>query len=391
MKKRSDYTAVLVFSDGTAFPGYGIGAKGDALGELCFNTGMTGYQEILTDPSYAGQIINFTFPHIGNVGVNGEDYESRAIFASGLIMREDITNPSSFRAEDHLNDWLINNNITGICGVDTRAITRMIRIKGAMSAVIRHSASLNLAEDKLKLQEKARSHPGLSGLDLASRVSVEKPYEWIMGAWGHGGQRHKTGVRHKVIALDFGEKLNILRLLKSTGADVHVMPASTTFDEIIGMNADGVFLSNGPADPEPVSKYTSEVINKIIAANIPLFGICLGFQLIALALGAKTRKMSLGHRGGNQPVKNLETGQVEITSQNHGFEVLADTLPANALVTHVSLFDGSLEGFRLKDKPVMAVQYHPEASPGPHDSQYLFQVFADLMRQKAPQARSKHC
>jgi len=378
-----DFTAIIVFSDGTYFTGFGFGAEGEAVGEACFNTSMTGYQEILTDPSYAGQIINFTFPHIGIVGVNGEDYESRGIFASGLIVREAITNPSNFRAENHLCDWLKENGKVGISGVDTRAITRAIRTKGAMNAAIMHKSSGigEIAPLVDSLKQKAAAHRTLNNLDLASEVTTEKSYKWNTGTWQLGvGYSAMTAPKYKVVAVDFGEKLNILRLLAQYGADVQVVSARTSAEEIIKMNPDGVFLSNGPADPAATGEYAVPMIRRLIDAGLPIFGICLGFQLLALAVGAKTRKMKQGHRGANHPVKNLESGLVEITSQNHGFEVIAETLPANAKVTHISLFDGTLEGFKLTDKPVFAVQYHPEASPGPRDSEYLFGQFAESIK-----------
>lgn len=364
------------------FLGKGIGRQGEAAGEICFNTGLTGYQEILTDPSYAGQIITFTFPHIGNVGANDEDVESRQAFAKGLVVREDITTPSNFRSAHHLNDWLIAQNLIGICGVDTRALTRHIRTHGAQVAAIVHGdlSRLDLPALIARLQQTG----DLSGLDLASEVSTPSHYEWNQTGWQLGlGFGTLEEPQFHVVAIDFGEKLNILRNLASFGCKVTVVPATATAEEILALNPTGIFLSNGPADPAATAAYAAGTIRSLIDAGLPLFGICLGHQLTALALGAKTTKMHQGHRGANHPVKNLETGQVEITSQNHGFMVDPATLPPNAKPTHVSLFDGSLEGFRLTDKPVFCVQYHPEASPGPHDSHYLFQQFIDLMRHHA--------
>lgn len=353
--------------------------EGEAVGEICFNTGLTGYQEILTDPSYAGQIITFTFPHIGNVGTNDEDVESRQAFAKGLVMREDITTPSNFRSAYHLNEWLKTQRLIGICGVDTRALTRHIRTRGAQVAAIVHGdlTGLNIKE----LAARLKQTQDLSGVDLASAVSATAPYEWNQTGWELGlgfGTLEKP--EFHVVAIDFGEKLNILRNLASLGCRVTVVPATASAEEILALNPTGIFLSNGPADPAATAVYAASTIRTLMDAGKPIFGICLGHQLTALAVGAKTTKMHQGHRGSNHPVKNLETGQVEITSQNHGFMVDPDTLPSNAKITHVSLFDGSLEGFRLTDKPVFCVQYHPEASPGPHDSHYLFRQFVDLMR-----------
>ncbi|HEU0117501.1 MAG TPA: glutamine-hydrolyzing carbamoyl-phosphate synthase small subunit [Alphaproteobacteria bacterium] len=366
-------TAVLVLSDGTMFWGKGLGAAGSSVGEVCFNTSMTGYQEILTDPSYAGQIITFTFPHIGNVGANTEDLETGVPAARGLVLRSDITNPSNWRSAEHLDKWLKANNLIGISGIDTRALTLHIRDSGAPNGVIAHApdGKFNLDE----LHEKAESWPGLENMDLAIQVTCSKPYEWSEGVWHHDAAPE----RFHVVAVDYGAKRNILRCLVDAGCRVTVVPATATAEEIFALNPDGVFLSNGPGDPAATGVYAVPVIRAIIDRGIPLFGICLGHQLLALSLGGKTRKMKRGHRGANQPVKDMQTNKVEITSQNHGFEVMTETLPSNAEVTHTSLFDNSNEGLRLKDKPAFSVQYHPEASPGPHDSHYLFKRFVEMI------------
>lgn len=372
------HTGVLVLADGTVLEGYGIGAVGEAAGELCFNTSLTGYQEILTDPSYAGQIINFTFPHIGNIGANDEDIETDRIAARGLVMRADITAPSSWRARQHLAPWLAKNRLVGVSGIDTRAITLRVRDGGAPNAVVAHHPAGKF--DIPALIEKARAWPGLEGLDLAPDVTCSASYAWHETAWarGRGYGRLDQPKRH-VVAVDFGAKKNILRLLADAGCRVTVVPATTAAAEILALRPDGVFLSNGPGDPAATGAYAVPMIRAVIAANIPLFGICLGHQLLALALGGETRKMPCGHRGANHPVKDLTTGKVEITSQNHGFMVMPESLPGDVEVTHVSLFDGSNEGIRLKGRPVFSVQYHPEASPGPHDSRYLFSRFVEMM------------
>lgn len=372
-------TAVIVFDDKTLIWGYGIGAQTTTVGEICFNTSMTGYQEILTDPSYAGQIVNFTFPHIGNVGTNKEDLETTNPAARGLIVREDITDPSNWRAHKHFNDWLIEYNLPGICGVDTRAMTRKIRDNGAPVGVVCHNA--DGVFDLPALYEMAKNWGGLNGRDLAKDVSCTQSYNWNETTWtlkdGHGKQENPVC---KVVAVDFGAKRNILRCLASAGCDVTVVPANSTAQDILAHKPDGVFLSNGPGDPSATGEYAVPMIRELLDKNIPIFGICLGHQLLALALGAKTRKMHLGHRGGNQPVKDIETGRVEITSQNHGFEVVRESLPAGVTETHVSLFDGSNEGIKLSGKPVFSVQYHPEASPGPEDSYYLFERFVNNIK-----------
>jgi len=372
------HTGLLVFSDGTVLQGHGIGAVGDAVGELCFNTSLTGYQEVLTDPSYAGQIITFTFPHIGNTGTNDEDVEATKVAARGLVLRADVTAPSNWRAKEHLAPWLAQNNLIGISGIDTRALTIRIRDTGAPNVVVAHHPEGKF--DIPALVAKAKAWSGLEGLDLAPEVTCAAPYAWdeTVWAWGEGYGTQKEAKRH-VVAVDFGAKKNILRLLASSGCRVTVVPAQTTAAEILALRPDGVFLSNGPGDPAATGVYAVPMIRAILASNIPLFGICLGHQLLALALGGTTQKMPCGHRGANHPVKDLTTGRVEITSQNHGFMVLPQSLPGNVEITHVSLFDGSNEGLRLKGRAAFSVQYHPEASPGPHDSQHLFQQFVAMM------------
>lgn len=378
-------TGILVLADGTLFWGSGVGAAGEAVGEVCFNTSLTGYQEILTDPSYAGQIITFTFPHIGNVGTNPQDTECQRPVARGLVLRADITAPSNWRSTASLPDWLLQNNLIGICGIDTRALTIHIREHGAPNAVIAHNPQGKFDIDALQAQ--ARAWSGLEGLDLAPEVTCKQAYQWQETVWqwvedGKAGYGRSNETSHHVVAVDFGAKHNILRLLASAGCRVTVVPAQSTAAEILALKPDGVFLSNGPGDPAATGLYAVPMIQGLLAKKVPIFGICLGHQLLALALGAKTAKMERGHRGANHPVQELATGQVEITSQNHGFKVLTETLPANAEVTHVSLFDGSNEGFKLKDHPAFSVQYHPEASPGPHDSQHLFRRFVGMMEQQ---------
>jgi len=375
-------TGLLVLADGTVWQGQGIGATGDAVGEVCFNTSMTGYQEILTDPSYAGQIITFTFPHIGNVGTNPEDIETTTPAARGLVLSASISQPSSWRATQHLDAWLKSRNLVGIAGLDTRRLTRRIRDGGAPSGVVAHSTSGTFDLDALKA--KAATWPGLDGMDLAIEVSCRQSYRWEETPWvlgrGYGSQK---APRFHVVAVDYGAKRNILRCLANVGAQVTVVPATATAEEILGHKPDGIFLANGPGDPAATGVYAVPTIQKLLATEIPLFGICLGHQLLALALGGKTKKMHLGHRGANHPVKDLTTGKVEITSQNHGFAVMPESLPAGISVTHVSLFDGSNEGLSVDGKPVFSVQYHPEASPGPQDSHYLFERFAALIEKHA--------
>jgi carbamoyl-phosphate synthase small subunit len=375
-------TAALVLADGKVFFGQGIGKHGTTFGEICFNTGLTGYQEILTDLSYAGQIITFTFPHIGNIGANSEDIESKHPVARGLIIRENITTPSNFRSNSHLNDWLIKNKITGIAGIDTRALTRHIRLHGAQNVAIcffEKKAELNLKS----LLEKALAYPSLKGLELAEGVSCDKIYASKETVWKLGTGHGKLGkAKYKVVAIDYGAKLNILRCLADLGCDVTIVPATTSAEEILGLNPDGIFLSNGPGDPAATGEYALPILKKLIASGKPIFGICLGHQLLALAMGCSTSKMHQGHRGSNHPVQDLATGKVEITSQNHGFVVSKNALPDDVEITHLSLFDDTVEGIKSKTKPVFSVQYHPESSPGPHDSHYLFGRFIDLMESK---------
>jgi len=378
--------AVLIFPDSECFYGYGVGKIGKITGEICFNTSITGYQEILTDPSYSGQIINFTFPHIGNVGTNHDDIEAKKVRAKGLIIRELITNPSSYRANNHFEDFLIKNNLTGIANVDTRAITKKIRQTGAKTVAIIYQDDISKSDIEKAVQE-INLQRDLQGVELASFASENKTYNWgHQGSWNvelnsykEVDKIDKNRNKFKVVAIDFGAKLNILRCLTQVGLDVEVVGAKTSFEEIIALNPDGIFLSNGPGDPAQTAKYANDVIKKILKAKIPLFGICLGHQLLALALGAKTIKMHQGHRGANHPVKNLRTNKVEITSQNHGFCVDEKSLPSNLEITHISLFDKTIEGLRVKDSPAFCVQYHPESSPGPSDSFYLFNEFLDMI------------
>ena len=375
-KQPSDATAVIIFADGTVFFGRGFGAETKSVGEICFNTAMTGYQETLTDPSYAGQIITFTFPHIGNVGTNADDLETTNPAARGLIVREDVTEPSSWRNTKHLDAWLKEYNLPGISGIDTRALTKYIRDNGAPNGVLCHAPSGEF--DLEALHKEAQDWPGLEGMDLAKEVSCTQSYGWKEKCWTlEDGYTEQTNPDFKVVAVDFGAKRNILRCLANAGFDVTVVPAQSTAEDILAHKPDGVFLSNGPGDPAATGEYAVPMIQELLEKNMPVFGICLGHQLLAQALGGKTRKMHLGHRGANQPVKDLDTGKVEITSQNHGFEVIADSLPEGVEQSHVSLFDGSNEGLKVKDKPVFSVQYHPEASPGPQDSYYLFERFKE--------------
>jgi carbamoyl-phosphate synthase small subunit len=373
-------TAVLVLADGTLFWGRGVGATGHSLGEVCFNTSITGYQEILTDPSYAGQIISFTFPHIGNTGANDEDIETGTPAARGLVLRADITEPSNFRATQHLDTWLSARGLIGIAGVDTRRLTRRIRDLGAPHGVVAHAPDGQF--DIAALTAKAAGWSGLVGLDLAKEVTCTQRYSWNETAWalgqGHGAMPPED-TRFHVVAVDFGAKRNILRSLASLGCRVTVVPANATAEDVLGCEPDGVFLSNGPGDPAATGEYAVPMIRGVLKSGKPVFGICLGHQMLALALGAKTEKMHHGHRGANHPVKDLKTGIVEITSQNHGFVVTPESLPDSVEVTHVSLFDNTLEGIAMKNAPVFSVQHHPEASPGPRDSAYLFDRFIQLM------------
>ena len=367
-KRPDSLSATLVLNNNQIFKGLALGAKKTVVGEVCFNTSMTGYQEIISDPSYAGQIINFTFPHIGNVGTNFDDNETSVPFAKGVIINCDISNPSNYRSIKHFDDWLRKNDIPGICNVDTRDITNTIRDKGAPKGSLTTVKNIKIED----LKKKNQNWSGLNGLDLAKDVTCSKSYKF----------NKKSNAKYKIVAIDYGIKLNILNSLSNFNCEIIVVPASTDAQEIINLEPDGVFLSNGPGDPKATGKYAVPTINKLIKSNIPLFGICLGHQLIALALGAKTKKMFLGHRGANHPVKNLKTGLVEITSQNHGFEVSKKTIPKHVLVTHSSLFDGGIEGIRHKTKKVFSVQYHPESSPGPHDSHYLFNEFFEMIKNK---------
>ena len=374
-------TAVIVLADGTVFRGHGAGAEGEAVGELCFNTAMTGYQEVMTDPSYAGQIITFTFPHIGNIGANAEDVEATTPHALGCVMAEPITAPSSFRSDKSFDQWLADRGRIGVTGVDTRAITRRIRKTGAPNAVIAHRKDGKF--DVAALVAKAKGWSGLEGLDLAKGVSSAQAWAWNEGPWklgeGYLPGNLPADAPH-VVAIDYGIKRAILRQLVDAGARVTVVPATTGFDEIMALNPDGLFLSNGPGDPAATGVYAVPTIRKWLETKKPLFGICLGHQLLGLAIGAKTVKMQQGHRGANHPVKRLSDGKVEITSMNHGFVVDADTLPANARATHISLFANSLCGLELVDQPAFSVQHHPEASRGPQDSYYLFRRFVDGLK-----------
>jgi carbamoyl-phosphate synthase small subunit len=381
-------TGRLVLADGTVIAGTGLGATGSAVGEVCFNTAMTGYQEILTDPSYAGQIITFTFPHIGNVGANNEDTETSNLAARsgvrGCILRAPITEASNYRSAEHLDRWLKARGIIALCGIDTRALTARIRANGMPNGVIVHDPSGNF--DIAKLKAEAAAWPGLDGMDLVPEVTSGQSYGWdeTRWVWGKGYGRQEHADLH-VVAVDYGLKRNILRCLASAGCKVTVVPATTAAEDILERKPDGVFLSNGPGDPAATGRYAVPEIKKLIASGLPVFGICLGHQMLALALGAKTRKMHQGHHGANHPVKDFTTHKVEITSMNHGFTVDRETLPAEVEETHVSLFDGSNCGIQMKGRPVFSVQYHPEASPGPQDSHYLFDRFVAMMRKvKAP-------
>jgi carbamoyl-phosphate synthase small subunit len=401
-------TGVLVLADGEMAWGRGFGAEGSAVGEVCFHTAMTGYQEVMTDPSFAGQVVTFTFPHIGNVGANPDDIEANDPHALGIIVREDVTAPSNFRAVEHLDAWMLRHGRIGLSGIDTRALTRRIRAGGAPNAVIAHAA--DGVFDIPALLERARAWPGLEGMDLAVEVTTETHYGWDGGVWrlgfgydasaplpvaggAEGGavpnsdvtladmpspnpSREREGSKKPhVVAIDYGAKRNIYRNLVAAGAKVSVLPATATFDQVMALKPDGIFLSNGPGDPAATGEYAVPVIRALLDTRIPLFGICLGHQLLALAVGGSTTKMFQGHRGANHPVKRLADGVVEITSMNHGFAVRSETLPDTARETHVSLFDGSNAGFELTDRPAFSVQYHPEASPGPQDSLYLFEKF----------------
>ena len=376
-------TALLILADGTRLEGRGIGAVGHAAGEVCFNTAMTGYQEILTDPSYAGQIITFTFPHIGNVGTNDEDIETVNMAAlsgvRGCVLRADITNPSNYRSAQKLDAWLKARNIIGITGIDTRALTARIRENGMPNGVIAHSPDGYFHEPSILSELKA--FPGLEGLDLAKEVTTAQTYKWDQTPWTHAeGYGRLENPEFHVVAIDYGAKRNILRQLAGEGARVTVVPATATAKDILSHNPDGIFLSNGPGDPAATGKYAVPTIKALMETGKPMFGICLGHQLLGLAVGGKTLKMHQGHHGANHPVKDLTTGKVEITSMNHGFAVDTDTLPQGVTQTHISLFDQSNAGLSVDGKPIFSVQYHPEASPGPHDSHYLFTRFLNLVR-----------
>ena len=377
-------TALLVLADGTVLEGFGLGAAGHAVGEVCFNTAMTGYEEILTDPSYAGQIITFTFPHIGNVGTNEEDLETVNMAATpgarGMILHSSITEPSNYRATRHLDQWLRSRGVVGLSGIDTRALTALIREKGMPNAVIAHSP--NGQFDLPTLKKEAREWPGLIGMDLVPMVTSGQRFTWDETPWEFGiGYGRQVKPEHHVVAIDYGIKRNILRLLAGSGCRVTVVPAKTAAEDILALEPDGVFLSNGPGDPAATGQYAVPVIRQLIEHGVPTFGICLGHQMLGLAVGARTVKMHQGHHGANHPVKDLLTGKVEITSMNHGFAVDRATLPEAVTETHISLFDGSNCGIALNDKPVFSVQYHPEASPGPRDSHYLFTRFVGMMRE----------
>ncbi|WP_294620897.1 glutamine-hydrolyzing carbamoyl-phosphate synthase small subunit [uncultured Roseovarius sp.] len=371
-------TACLALADGTVFYGNGFGATGDTVAELCFNTAMTGYQEIMTDPSYAGQVVTFTFPHIGNVGVNPEDDETADPVAEGMVVKWDPTEPSNWRATETLSDWLAKRGRIAIGGVDTRRLTRAIRHQGAPHVALAHDPEGKF--DTGALVEKARGFAGLEGMDLARQVTCAQSYRWNEMRWAWpDGYAAQTEAKHRVVAVDYGAKRNILRCLASAGCEVTVLPATATAEEVLAHEPDGVFLSNGPGDPAATGEYAVPMIKGVLDKGLPMFGICLGHQMLALALGAKTVKMNHGHHGANHPVKDMETGKVEITSMNHGFAVDSQTLPKGVMETHVSLFDGSNCGIRMTDAPVFSVQHHPEASPGPQDSFYLFERFAASM------------
>ncbi|WP_395450654.1 glutamine-hydrolyzing carbamoyl-phosphate synthase small subunit [Aminobacter sp. UC22_36] len=378
-------TAVLVLADGTVITGRGLGASGSAVAEVCFNTALTGYQEVLTDPSYASQIVTFTFPHIGNIGTNDEDIEdlnpAARFGAVGAVFKADVTNPSSYRAAGHLDQWLKRRGIVAMSGVDTRALTALIREKGMPNAVIAHAPDGKFDLDDLKA--KARAWSGLVGLDLAKEVTSGQSSSWTETPWvwneGYGERNQAT---MHVVAVDYGVKRNILRLLAGLGAKVTVVPAKTSAEDILAMKPDGIFLSNGPGDPAATGEYSVPVIKDLLKTELPVFGICLGHQMLALALGGKTAKMHQGHHGANHPVKDHTTGKVEIVSMNHGFAVDSESLPEGVEETHVSLFDGSNCGIALTGRPVFSVQHHPEASPGPQDSHYLFRRFVNLIRER---------
>ena len=382
------HTGILVLENKTIFKGVGIGYQGTATGEVCFNTSLTGYQEIISDPSYAGQIINFTFPHIGNVGTNNEDLESDNVWTKGVIFNSEITSPSNYRSFVHLDLWLKKNKIVGITGLDTRSLTNFIRDKGAPKGTISFSKKGNF--NISKLANITNKWSGLNNLDLAEQVTTKKNYVWSgFKTWKKetGYLKNKKNSLH-VVAIDYGIKKNILRYFSDLNCKVTVVSCNTAAKDILKLKPNGIFLSNGPGDPAATGKYAIGIIKELIKNNLPIFGICLGHQILALTLGAKTKKMKLGHRGANHPVKNLIKDNVEITSQNHGFEIIRETLPKNIEVTHKSLFDNCIEGIRLKNKPVFSVQYHPESNPGPQDSVYLFEEFINNIKKNAKKKRS---
>ena len=380
-------SAILVLDNKTILKGIGLGYQGEATGEVCFNTSLTGYQEIISDPSYAGQIINFTFPHIGNVGTNNEDLESDKIWTRGVIFNSEITNPSNYRSLKHLDVWLKKKKIVGITGLDTRSLTNFIRDKGAPKGTIsnKKSGKFNIK----KLIKKTIVWPGLNGMDLAEQVSTNKNYTWRgLKTWSkEQGYKKNIKKKYRVIAIDYGIKKNILRYFSNFDCEVKVVSCKENPENLLKLKPHGIFLSNGPGDPAATGKYAIPTIKKLIKSNLPIFGICLGHQILALALNAKTKKMKLGHRGANHPVKNLISNKVEITSQNHGFEVVKESLPKNVQITHISLFDNCIEGIKLKNKPVFSVQYHPESNPGPQDSHYLFKNFINEIKKYAKKKR----
>ena len=381
-------TAILILENGTLFKGSGLGYEGVATGEVCFNTSITGYQEIISDPSYAEQIINFTFPHVGNVGANEEDQESDKIWTKGIILNSEITDPSNYRSLKNLDQWLKKNKIVGITGLDTRSLTNFIRDKGAPKGTIAFSKNTNF--NIKQLTNSTIKWNGLKNLDLANKVSTKKNYIWTgFKTWkkNQGYLKNKKNSLH-VVAIDYGIKKNILRYFSDLNCKVTVVSCKTSADQILKLKPNGIFLSNGPGDPSATGKYAINIVKELIKNYMPIFGICLGHQILALALGAKTKKMKLGHRGANHPVKNLIKDNVEITSQNHGFEIIKKSLPKNIEVTHKSLFDDCIEGIRLKNKPIFSVQYHPESNPGPQDSVYLFQEFINNMKKNAKKKRS---
>ena len=379
--------AILILDNKTIFKGFGLGFQGEATGEVCFNTSLTGYQEIISDPSYAGQIINFTFPHIGNVGTNNEDIESDKIWTRGVIFNSEVTNPSNYRSLKHLDEWLKKHKIVGITGVDTRSLTNFIRDKGAPKGTISNNKSgkFNIK----KLIKITTAWPGLNGMDLAKEVSTKKNYTWKgLKTWSkEEGYKKNNKKKYRVIAIDYGIKKNILRYFSNFDCEVKVVSCKESAENLLRLKPHGIFLSNGPGDPASTGKYEIPTVQKLIKSKLPVFGICLGHQILALALNAKTKKMKLGHRGANHPVKNLISKKVEITSQNHGFEVVKDSLPKNVEITHRSLFDDCIEGIKLKNKPVFSVQYHPESNPGPQDSHYLFNDFIKEIKKYAKKKR----